>query len=414
MSSANGKIFHLLFGYCRIIQEEIKYQIIPKPIIILCIQFYAFNKPFVCLKRGIWDFSSRYLPHIYLSDLSSKTSAFHWKCKLIDLKTSHRRYRYEIDNNTALVSAYNIKLPKFIITLIKDTYTLSSKLLTYHDSFDIIFHGGSDSDCVGYIIDPNQYQTVSPKGFIESYIWKLPSTVSEFNRCDNLIFSQKYGLIGLFSPGWYEQSKPRLYSLSFNVNDENYVNYKQSKSIGHWDWNLMNNSPYKNRRGSCLTFINEDNVLLCGGEKHSWSYKHVTLYSDVDLYNITSKKWIRMKNMTNKRCNHGIFVNDNRIFVGGGTVQLGIDQFYKNRVEFCDLNKNIWVPLLDTDANHENKPVLWIENEYMLHIASTNANVIEMLDLRENKWMSWTDTVQQYFNLPETSKEKKKFIQVIR
>ena len=59
------------------------------------------------------------------------------------------------------------------------------------------------------------------------------------------------------------------------------------------------------------------------------------------------------------------------------------------KCEYYDINKNRWYEMKDTEATHNNWPVLWMENANILNIASTSQFVFEQMDLRENIWRKY-------------------------
>ena len=84
--------------------------------------------------------------------------------------------------------------------------------------------------------------------------------------------------------------------------------------------------------------------------------------------------------------------NKNRVYMGGG--RGSSYDAAKQKVEYYDISKNIWIEICDTNGDHKRWPVLWFEDDSnnILNIASTTSKLFEKIDLREaNKWNTYIE-----------------------
>ena len=76
-------------------------------------------------------------------------------------------------------------------------------------------------------------------------------------------------------------------------------------------------------------------------------------------------------------------MNEKRIYIGGGL-------YSQQTFEYLDVIKNEWISLANTNNAHQKWPIIWNENENIVHIASTvKSKYFEKIDIRENKWLDY-------------------------
>ena len=70
-----------------------------------------------------------------------------------------------------------------------------------------------------------------------------------------------------------------------------------------------------------------------------------------------------------------------------------------NKVEWYDIDKNVWNNLPDTNKAHDMNPLIWIENNDLFHIMSISGNCVECIDLRDGKeWKLKIDDISKLFH----------------
>ena len=79
-------------------------------------------------------------------------------------------------------------------------------------------------------------------------------------------------------------------------------------------------------------------------------------------------------------------------------------------VECYDIVKNEWITISEkTVGEHRMYPIIWTENNNIIHIASTRCKLFEKMDLRENKWIVYVGNDDKSFdNIFGTVIEKNK------
>ena len=112
--------------------------------------------------------------------------------------------------------------------------------------------------------------------------------------------------------------------------------------------------------------IDEDRLICCGGFIPStWNNTSMaTTISNTNIYNFKTNKWIDVKNKWWSVCCAGICVENNRVYVGGGSNKVITEG--TNCCEYYDITTNKWVELPNMNIEHGGNPIIWIENGNIL------------------------------------------------
>eukprot|EP01084_Bolivina_argentea_P170751 295880_1 len=107
VTSVSKTIQHLLYGFIRSIQNDLKL-VIPIEIIHLCFKFYYISIQYIfCIHQG------HNVPKLSVHQMDTQN---HWKCKL-----KHVNYnRKYIIQDCGLINVKNIKLPPTILNIIRE------------------------------------------------------------------------------------------------------------------------------------------------------------------------------------------------------------------------------------------------------------------------------------------------------
>ena len=117
------------------------------------------------------------------------------------------------------------------------------------------------------------------------------------------------------------------------------------------------------------------------------------------MFDINNDEWISGKSRTCYGQVCGMYYNepDDIIYVGGGYDEE--EDIALKDMEYYNLEKDVWSSLPDTNKGHDMYPLIWLEDNNLLHIMSISSNCIECLDLREGKkWEIQNDNVAAMFN----------------
>ena len=106
------------------------------------------------------------------------------------------------------------------------------------------------------------------------------------------------------------------------------------------------------------------------------------------MFDFKINKWQSIASTNVARTESGWYydkIYDNVLYIGGGTRTCTTTA---KSIEFYDINKNVWNELTNTNLEHFYSPILWLEDNKQLYIASVSSDGMEFIDLRDstNKW----------------------------
>ncbi len=159
--------------------------------------------------------------------------------------------------------------------------------------------------------------------------------------------------------------------------------------IFKWKWKKLNTRLPKSREDLCAVMVRNKRLIIAGS----------TYSADVDIFDIDGNKWSSGKPRKYETMVSGIYYDEPNdvIYVGGGYDESEGDVV--KYTECYDLQKDIWSQLPNTNKGHDMYPLIWLEDNNLLHIMSISSNCIECIDLREGKgWSIKNDNVSDMFN----------------
>eukprot|EP01083_Nonionella_stella_P050951 135329_1 len=330
----------LVHGYIREIQQTLCYQIIPIEITALCLQFYHFTNLIFCVRAN---------PNtLYVGNI------------------------HNIDNGPIYQDGIDTVGSMYISGCCATSeFRPQPRSLPSHISRDISHQstvlfkcgGWSTGSCHAIIVDNNDSS--------KTCIWNLPPMST----------SCVYGCSVAFSP----QSQ-LLLSVGGQTNNGNIVRGLFFDTVDKKlpDWQIITTIPQKRYNASCVVLNKRNALMVLGGKETDVNLKKACLY-DID-----DDKWRNASDFTVGRRAAGVVCNQwkEQLYLGGGID----DKDEGKSVESYDFAKDKWNVLPSTQFGHKLHPVLWIENNVLLYIASISkargmafyksSNSAEFIDLR--------------------------------
>ena len=390
----------LVHGYVREIESALDNErIIPLDIYHICFDFYFTTKIIFYLSalRDIESAASSEIDLLCAADFDNKQK---WKISiqelnkeksLITLKDAEKGDKWALDG-AGISFTRNINLPTVIENQISNS----------HIKFNnVVFRcGGASNDnitgrtayCAALIFNSHEFHK-SNNGPITAHNWKLPELPYTTNGNFVLysdIRKELWSIGGWNGPDPYTDS---ICTLSFD--DKAYF----EQDLLNWKWNKLNIKLPTARSSVCATMIDKARKLIVvGGETAA---EHADMGGDVvNIFDIDEEKCI--PDIKNRKCDaidSGIYYDDinELIYVGGGFQSI-LGNVSK-MVECYDIEKNVWNELVKTNKGHDMNPLIWIEDNNLLFIASISANYVESIDLRENKkWIVQQNDLSNVFD----------------
>ena len=275
-------------------------------------------------------------------------------------------------NTSSFTSAQNVLLPKAINQSIhkigNTSYDMYSANL--YSSYRMIFRHNEDyhnSNCVAFLF--NEIEFFKPKQEpIIGFKWDLPN-LSETDS--QLLYSDKYGLLGI-GPGSYAMhATSKIWNLSFSSS----AYFAQNSYHNKWKWECILKSRKSSERdllGFNVTMIDDDIIMIVGAYH-------------MELMNLENKKRMYCPDGI-KRYRFGITCDDNkdRAFIAGG-VRSDVDwrdDVDVNTIFYYDMHKQCWFKygtskVLDNDQ----WPKLWMTQSNILNVFGANGK-LECWDTR--------------------------------
>ena len=227
---------------------------------------------------------------------------------------------------------------------------------------DVVFVAQSwNRQCGAYIID--QTQNNDDDGIMNAYYLPLPLGPKD-SHGQFLEYSAKYELISIGNGGS---------GYPFGT-----IKLNEMGNMDNLKWNIIDWKWEKRRYWLSAAMISDDQLICCGG------YPTYTKY--VDIFDFKTNKMIKVAEMNDNRYYCGIcvdeFNNNERIYIVGG--------FDANqKIEYFDINKNLWISLSDTNGIHSTWPIIWNDDPNIINVASVDSKSFEMIDIRQNKWLTY-------------------------
>eukprot|EP01084_Bolivina_argentea_P054495 99934_1 len=248
-----------------------------------------------------------------------------------------------------------------------------------YNSCNGIFKAGGDreqyyNDC-GLILYPND---IRPNDF-DLYYYKLPNLPWQLSAKNELIYSNKFGLIYIASKAHYENENSRahfgnIYSLNINKKNDKYDNIsweteqlpKPLRFYYHFSCNY------------CLINNNETEIFIVNGATDNKNY-----ISQTSIYNLETKEYKILANNPKSNAFSGITYDykSNKIYIAGGEGWSDVYcyDFHKNKY----ITDNIFA---HTNKTYRNPKLYLNESGTTLHIANCDRYVRhEWFDLRANQ-----------------------------
>eukprot|EP01084_Bolivina_argentea_P141073 247933_1 len=142
---------------------------------------------------------------------------------------------------------------------------------------------------------------------------------------------------------------------------------------------------------------NNEKLVVFGG---SFENEIGDYYSTkVEIFDFEHNKWSLLSDIEYGFDCMGVCYDDCKndcIYVGGWNSDYEgiIDIDVCKTMRYLDVEKNKWFELGQTNSYFQDYPAIWIENGFILHIASVNSSVVEFSDLRvAPNWMESKDHI---------------------
>eukprot|EP01083_Nonionella_stella_P037556 102378_1 len=332
---------------------------------------------------------------LYVADLNDVKAQTHFKCSIRNVFHMDTAMEYTQDiYDAGLTHSDNVALPSCINDLLHQhdgDYDPIQNSVIFHCGAKFGFDMQKDFECSALIVNEKHLYDMENEDK-QAFYWKLPSDGISMVESNGIVFSDCYKC--LFCVGGTDRLgniTTNVWRLSF---DEDAF---WTQNLDKWKWFKMPDMMTPRALPSCV-MINTKNVnhrseYMCvlGGynNDHGVSVHRDKLLDSVEIFDLNHFGWMKsnkLRNMKIARCGAGVCFEEymQRIFIGGGTT----DNVGGKHVEFCDIHQNEWYALAPTNLDHKHYPSLWIENSYILHIASVTSDGMEYIDLRDNanKW----------------------------
>ena len=104
--------------------------------------------------------------------------------------------------------------------------------------------------------------------------------------------------------------------------------------------------------------------------------KFVNIVYRVDILDLERNEWTKAARRNKSAQDCGVYYDESNaaIYVGGGYTNMA-----SRIVECYDMNKDKWEQLPDTNYGHDMNPLIWIEDNNLLHIASIGEIALKTL-----------------------------------
>ncbi|CXI08477.1 kelch protein, putative [Plasmodium berghei] len=203
-----------------------------------------------------------------------------------------------------------------------------------------------------------------------------------------------------------------------SLNDEDfeticlyYENLNKKNKYGHININTTSNNSFvecekPSPRSNCsITFINEEEFLLFGGEYNN--NNELIAYNDLFKYNVVKDKWKYYFTTCKKpkpRCSHQAVYFNKKLYIFGGELCTNTQFFHYNDFWAFDIKNNVFEEL-ETKNNKDDKPsprsghrmILWKSSIVMFGGFFDNGKSVEyfndiyMYIINSNKWINLTN-----------------------
>eukprot|EP01084_Bolivina_argentea_P291591 501149_1 len=399
----------LVDGYVRNIEKILINKIIPIEIYHICFDFY-FSSKFMFYLASIHYYNelneSKIENTLSIANIDTKKQ---WTGNVFKISNPKINILDNDENNNdwtvdsgGICFARNIKIPNIITSKLSH---IKNRQLQFNN---IVFQVGglnktkdnayieeASEDCSALIINSHQFSE-NKNQTIDAYRWALPSFPSKLTY-NYILYSNKQNALYSFGGSnardlHLGQNFNTIHKLSFNINEEAYCIQNEKE----WNWMELDIKMNRERGNLCGTMMdNENKIMIAGGYLDSTS-----ILKTVDILNCDTNKWIdNIKELNYARMDAGIYYCDVKqmCYVGGGYA----DHISASRfVECYDIKKNVWNVLPKTGLEHDMNPMIWIEDNNLLHIMSVQSNGMEYIDLRESKkWITSVKNLEQLFNV---------------
>ena len=224
--------------------------------------------------------------------------------------------------------------------------------------------GSSTDYCGALLFDSQQFQKAS-NDMIHAYNWELPELLENSFYATFPVFSTQTSEL-------YAVHKNKIWTLSFN--NDAYLN--QTKE---WNWEQLDIEPYCDQPSAAM--IRNKRLFIIPGDD--------TKPKQMGIYDFNYNTWIKGQNRIYGSQFCGIYYNeiDDIVYVGGGYQDEQDIERALPYMEYYDLEQDIWAKLPDANKEHDMYPLIWMQDNQLLHMMSISSNCIEFIDLREgNRW----------------------------
>ena len=216
---------------------------------------------------------------------------------------------------------------------------------------------------------------------LDAIYWKLPDYPKALFGIFS-VFSAENGLFGI--GGSDDAVVNTVYNLSFD--HENI-----QKTNQEWRWEEIARMSDCRCYASCAMIKTKEHrqklIVVAGatGEEFNGCKKICSLKigsTHIEDQNV-NESWEKLKDCNTARYYAGIGYDEylQRLYIGGG-----VDEAVQ-KVEYYDIEKNLWIDLPDTQNNYTRYPSVSVADHNRLQVAYNN--YMECIDLRENK-KTWT------------------------
>ena len=247
--------------------------------------------------------------------------------------------------------------------------------------------------CGGWMLDTCHALIIDTESFNTSH-YKLPKLTTSWNWGNSLCFSESQQL--LINVGGNGSSAFTVSGLSLKegfIDEQNNTNTDTDTERSEWKWYNIAELDKRRYNPSSIVINKYDKLFVIGGESLELESANIKFNSGV-IYDLCKNEWKEApKDCMHARASAGICCDEwmDRIYFGGGID----DESYGKSMEWYDFNKNEWnlTKIPDTNNAHKEDPVIWVQDHYLLYIASFHgndtysSNSCEWIDLRVcDKW----------------------------
>eukprot|EP01084_Bolivina_argentea_P291592 501150_1 len=389
----------LVHGYVREIEGILdNTRIIPIDIYHICFDFY-FSTKFIFYVTSITDKTEDALKDNLMSVANMDTKKS-WHCKIYELndqksytKDDADKVRWSIDA-AAITFARNIKLPSTIcekLNEINSDCKFNNVIFRSCGKFRENHVDKANDYCAALIFDSHEFQKGKTE-YINAYNWQLPTLPTKLYSNYGLYSAAHSCLYSIGGTPDYTTVLDRIYKLSMDLNDNKYA----EQDLKEWKWKQLDITLQNARSSACCAMVDNSTKMIVTSGYGQHTYDQSVELLCLDAYG--SNKNVLLKDSNIPREDGGIFYDElnELVYVGGGyhhTKKAHIS------VEWYNFDKNVWNLLPDTSLEHDMNPMIWIEDNNLLHIMSVKSNGVEWVDLREGKeWNVKVEDLKKLFN----------------